>query len=78
MIARNLRKLMNSKGDPEGTEKEEAEANKKDHYGPKFVERSSFGHIQADCGNLKQTKGKTFHATLSDDLETPGKDSKLF
>jgi hypothetical protein len=28
-----------------------------------------FGHIRADCGNLKQAKGKAYNATLSDGLE---------
>jgi hypothetical protein len=38
-----------------------------DLYGPKCVECSGFGHIQADCGNLKLAKRKALHATLSDD-----------
>jgi hypothetical protein len=65
---------MNSKGDLEGTEQEEVETNKKDHYGPKCIECSGFGHIQANCRNLKQAKRKVLHATLSDDSETPSKD----
>jgi hypothetical protein len=68
---------MNSKGDLEGTEQEEVETNKNDHYGLKCIECSGFGHIQANCRNLKQAKRKVLHATLSDDSETPGKDSKL-
>jgi hypothetical protein len=44
-------------------------------------ECSGYGHIRVDCGNLKQSKGKAFNATLSDDSdcnkidETPDKDS---
>jgi hypothetical protein len=53
MFARNLRDLLNSERDPEGTKQEEVETNKKDHYDPKCVECSGIGHIQANCGNLK-------------------------
>jgi hypothetical protein len=66
MFARNIRDLLNFKGDLEGTEQEEVEINKKDLYGPKCVECLGFEHIQANCGNLKQAK-KAFHATLNDD-----------
>jgi hypothetical protein len=67
MFARNLRDLLNSKGDPEGTEQVEVETRKKDLYGPKCVKCSTFAHIQADCGNLKQAKRKALHAVLNDD-----------
>jgi hypothetical protein len=53
MIVRNLRILMNSKGDPKGAEQEEGESNKKDPYGSMYVECSGYSHIQEDCGNLK-------------------------
>jgi hypothetical protein len=92
MFARNFRRLMNfskgkfrnknakfsenSKGS-KGTQ-EKFESYKKDPRGPKCFECSSYGHIHADCGNLKQSKGKAYNATLSDsdNDETPGKDSK--
>jgi len=61
ILARNFIDLLNSKGDPEGTEQEEVETNKKDHYDPKCVECSGFGHIQADCGNLKRANRKALH-----------------
>lgn len=53
MFARNLRDLLNFERDLKGTELEEVETNKRDLYGPKCVECSGFGHIQADCGNFK-------------------------
>jgi hypothetical protein len=78
MLARNLRKLMNNqkfknkfsekfKNDPKGAEQDEAD--KKDPRGPRCYKRSNIGHIRADCGNLKQAKGKAINTTLSDDLE---------
>jgi len=48
---------------------EPEEAKKKDPRGPRCYECSGFGHIQADCGNLKQGKGKAYNATLSDESE---------
>jgi hypothetical protein len=89
MFARNFRKLMNSKriknnfffdnfkGDPNGAEQENGETDKKDPRCPKCFECSSFDHIQTDCGNLKQARGRALNTTLSDDFdndETPGKD----
>jgi hypothetical protein len=41
---------------PRETEPEEAK--KKDPRGPKVLSAQGFGHIRADCGNLKQGKGK--------------------
>jgi hypothetical protein len=79
MFAKNFRKLMNSKrfknrkfsdnfkGDPKGAEQEKGETDKKDCHGSKCFECLGIGHIRADCGNLKQAKGKGFNATLSDD-----------
>jgi hypothetical protein len=75
MLARNLRKLMNNqkfknkfsekfKNDPKGAEQDEVD--KKDPRGPRC---SNIGYIRADCGNLKQTKGKALNTTLSNDLE---------
>jgi len=50
-------------------EAESEEAEKKDPRGPKCFECSRFGHIRADCGNLKKGKGKAYNATLSDESE---------
>jgi hypothetical protein len=94
MFARNFRKLMNSsnikfrsksakfsensKGDSKGTDQEKVETDKKDPRGPRCFECSGYGHIRAGCGNLKQSKGKAFNTTLSDDSycdQTPTKDS---
>jgi hypothetical protein len=62
-------------------ESEPEEAEKNDSRGPRCFECPGFGHIWADCGILKQAKGKTYNATLSDELEeeeeTPGKDHKF-
>jgi hypothetical protein len=52
---------------PKELEPEEAE--KKDLRGPRCFECSCFGHIRADCGNLKQGKGKAYNVTLSDESE---------
>jgi hypothetical protein len=52
---------------PREAELEEAE--KKDPRGPRCYECSGFGHLQADCANLKQGKGKAYNATLSDESE---------
>jgi hypothetical protein len=50
-------------------EAEPEEAEKKDPRGPRCFECSRFGHIRADCGNLKQGKGKAYNTTLSDESE---------
>jgi hypothetical protein len=47
-------------------EVEPEEVKKKDPRSPRCYECSGFGHIRADCGNLKQGKGKAYNATLSD------------
>jgi hypothetical protein len=76
MLAKNFGKLMRNerfkkkfskkmKKVPREAKPEEAE--KKDPRGPKCFECSGFGHIRADCGNLKQGKGKAYNATLSDE-----------
>jgi hypothetical protein len=78
MLAKNFRRLMRNdrfkkkffeklKKAPKESELEEAE--KKDPSGPICFECSGFGHIWADCGNLKQGKGKAYNATLSDESE---------
>jgi hypothetical protein len=50
-------------------EAEPEEEEKKDPRGPRCFECSGFGHIQADCGNLKKGKGKAYNVTLSDESE---------
>jgi hypothetical protein len=79
MLAKNFRRLMRNdqfkkklserlKKAPKESEPEEAE--KKDNpRGPRCFECSGFGHIRADCGNLKQAKEKAYNATLSDESE---------
>jgi hypothetical protein len=52
---------------PREAEPEEDEM--KDPKGPRCYECSGFRHIRADCGNLKQGKGKAYNATLSDESE---------
>jgi hypothetical protein len=52
MLAKNFGTLMrNDQFKKKFSEPEEAE--KKDPKGPRCFECSSFGHIRADCGNLK-------------------------
>jgi hypothetical protein len=78
MLAKNFRRLMRDdrfkqkfyekmKNAPRQAEPEEAK--KKDPRGPRFFECSGFGHIRADCGNLKKGKGKAYNVTLSDESE---------
>jgi hypothetical protein len=78
MLAKNFRRLMRDgrfkkkfskkiKNTPREVEPEEAE--KKDPRGLKCFECSRFGHIRADCGNLKKGKGKAYNVTLSDESE---------
>jgi hypothetical protein len=78
MLAKNFRRLMRNerfkktiferiKKAPRESEPEEAE--KKDPRGPRCFECSGFEHIWADCGNLKQGKGKAYNVTLSDESE---------
>jgi hypothetical protein len=58
------------------TEPEEEE--KKDPRGPQCFECSGFGHIQADCGNLKKGKGKAYNVTLNDELKEEAPESEKF
>jgi len=78
MLAKNFRRLMRDdrfkkkfsekvKKAPRETEQEEEE--KKDPRGPRCFECSSFGHIRANCRNLKKGKGKAYNVTLSDESE---------
>jgi hypothetical protein len=88
MLAKNFERLMkNDKFKKKFTERlkkalresEPEEAEKKDSRGPRCLECSGFGHIRADCRNLKQGKGKAYNATLSDESkeETPAQDQKF-
>jgi hypothetical protein len=78
MLAKNFRRLMRDdrfkkkfsekvKKAPREAEPEEEE--KKDPRGPRCFEYSGFGHIRADCRNLKKGKGKAYNVTLSDESE---------
>jgi hypothetical protein len=97
LFARNFMKMMNSskgkfrnknakssenhKSDSAGTGQEKFEFDKKNFRGPRCYECLGYGHICVACGNLKQSKGKDFNVTMSDDSdcdkidETLGKDS---
>jgi hypothetical protein len=86
MLAKNFRRLMRDdqfkkfsekvKKAPREAEPEEEE--KKDPRGPRCFECSGFGHIRADCGNLKKGKGKAYNVTLSDESEEEGPESEKF
>jgi hypothetical protein len=78
MLAKNFGKLMrNERFKKKFSEKmkkvprevEPQEVEKKDPRGPRCYECSGFGHIRADCGNLKQGKEKAYNAILSDESE---------
>jgi hypothetical protein len=60
------------------TEAEPEEEEKKDHRGPRCFECSGFGHIRADCGNLKKGKRKAYNVTLSDKSQEEAPKSKKF
>jgi hypothetical protein len=91
IIAKNFGRLLkNDKFNKKITERlkkapresEPEKAEKKDPKGPRCFECSGFGHIRADCGNLKQGKGKAYNATLSDESkeeeeETLAQDQKF-
>jgi len=87
MLAKNFRRLMKDdrfkkkfservKKPPREAELEEEE--KKDPRGPRCFECSGFGHIRADCGNLKKGKGKAYNVTLSDESEKDALESEKF
>jgi hypothetical protein len=59
-------------------EAESWEDERKDLRGPRCFDCSGLGHMKADCGNLKQAKGKAYNATLSEsEEETSDKDLKF-
>jgi hypothetical protein len=87
MLAKNFRRLMRDdrfkkkfsekvKKAPREAEPEEEE--KKDPRGPRCFECSGFGHIRADCGNLKKGKWKAYNVTLSDVSEEEAPESEKF
>jgi len=87
MLAKNFRRLMKDdrfkkkfsekvKKPPREAEPEEEE--KKDHRGSRCFECSGFGHIRADCRNLKKGKGKAYNVTLSDESEEEAPESDKF
>jgi hypothetical protein len=87
MLAKNFRRLMKDdrfkkkfservKKPPK--EAELAEEEKKDPRGPRCFECSGFGHIRAECGNLKKGKGKAYNVTLSDESEEEAPESEKF
>jgi hypothetical protein len=59
-------------------EAEPEEEEKKDPRGPRCYECSGFGHIRADCRNLKKGKGKAYNVTLSEELEEEAPESEKF
>jgi hypothetical protein len=50
----------------------------KDPRGPRCFECSGYGHIRADCGNLKKGKGKAYNVTLRDESEEDAPESDKF
>jgi hypothetical protein len=87
MLAKNFRRLMRDdrfkknffeKMKKAPREAEPKEEEKKDHRGPRCFECSGFGHIRADCGNLKKGKGKAYNVTLSDESEEEAPESEKF
>jgi hypothetical protein len=75
MLAKNLRRLIRNKrfkkkfSEKMNKAPREFEPKKKDPRGPRCFECSGFRHIRADCGKLKQGKGKAYNATLSNESE---------
>jgi hypothetical protein len=87
MLAKNFRRLMKDdrfkkkfservKKSPREGEPEEED--KKDPRGPRCFECSGFGHIRADCGNLRKGKEKACNVTLSDESEEEAPESEKF
>jgi hypothetical protein len=78
MLAKNFRRLMkddqfkkkfSNKINKPLREAKPEEEEKRDPRGPQCFECSGFGHIHADCGNLKKGKQKAYNVTLSDESE---------
>jgi hypothetical protein len=87
MLAKNFRRLMKDdrfkkkffdKMKKPIREAELEEGEKRDHRGPRCFECSGFGHIWAECGNLKKGKWKAYNVTLSDESEEDAPESDKF
>jgi hypothetical protein len=87
MLAKKFRRLMkddrfkkkfSEKSKKPLKEAEPEEEEKKDPRGPRCFECSGYGHIRADCGNLKKGKGKAYNVTLSDESEEDALESNKF
>jgi hypothetical protein len=87
MLAKNFRRLMkddrfkkkfSEKVKKPLKEAEPEEEEKKDPRGPRCFDCSGYGHIWADCGNLKKGKGKAYNVTLSDESEEEAPESEKF
>jgi hypothetical protein len=87
MLAKNFRRLMrddrfkkkfSEKVKRAPREAEPKEEEKKDPRGSRCFECSGFGHIRADCGNLKKGIRKSYNVTLSDESEEEAPESKKF
>jgi hypothetical protein len=69
MINESFKKNFSEKMKKVPREVEPEEVEKNDPRGPRCFECLGFVHIRADCGNLKQGKGKACKVTLSDESE---------
>jgi len=87
MLAKNFRRLrkddwfkkkFSDKMKKPLREAELEEKEKRDPRRPRCFECSGFGHIRADCGNLKKGKGKAYNVTLSDESEEDAPESDKF
>jgi hypothetical protein len=87
MLAKNLRRLMkddqfkkkfSEKAKKPLREAEPEDDEKKYPRGPRCFECSGYGHILADCGNLKKGKGKAYNVTLSDEFGEDAPESDKF
>jgi hypothetical protein len=85
MLAKNFRRLLKDdrfkKKFSEKAKKPLREAepeDDKDPRGPRCFECSGYGHIRANCGNLKKGKGKAYNVTLSDESEEDAPESDKF
>jgi hypothetical protein len=83
MIANRINKLMKTNKFIEGlretpSEAEPKEEEKEDPRGHRCCECSGFGHMRTKCANLRQAKGKTYIATLSDESKKEEESPKNF
>jgi hypothetical protein len=87
LLAKNFRRLMrdnrfknkfSEKVKKAPREADPKEEEKKDPRGPRCFECSGFGHIRADCQNLKKGKGKAYNVTLNDESEEEAPESEKF